>query len=244
MECEEGPTPAAVLHIQGIVDRERIEHVILAVSELPGGPRADAMDKLQYKLVRSSRASLVETFADAWDELSGGSALVLVQGHRRALACSNQAYNTRQIEEAPTDTTIRGPRQGFVEDLSVNLSLLRQWIRTPNLWIETTTVGRLSRMPVSMASGTSQRGAVGGGPPARAAWMWTRWAGRPVDGDDPGYASHLRAAGLTTERLRHGGREPHGWQGGAVGAEPPLLVVPMDYGCSFTPPTITTSSCR
>lgn len=68
------------------------------------------MDKLQYKLVRSSRASLVETFADAWDELSGGSALVLVQGHRRALACSNQAYNTRQIEEAPTDTTIRGPR--------------------------------------------------------------------------------------------------------------------------------------
>lgn len=151
VECEEGPTPAAVLHIQGIVDRERIEHVILAVSELPGGPRADAMDKLQYKLVRSSRASLVETFADAWDELSGGSALVLVQGHRRALACSNQAYNTRQIEEAPTDTTIRGPRQGFVEDLSVNLSLLRQWIRTPNLWIETTTVGRLSRTPVSMA---------------------------------------------------------------------------------------------
>ncbi len=51
VECEEGPTPAAVLHIQGIVDRERIEHVILAVSELPGGPRADAMGGVPYALM-------------------------------------------------------------------------------------------------------------------------------------------------------------------------------------------------
>jgi len=36
VECEEGPTPAAVLHIQGIVDRERIEHVMVRVGATGG----------------------------------------------------------------------------------------------------------------------------------------------------------------------------------------------------------------
>ena len=74
-----------------------------------------------------------------------------MEGHDEAIGCSTEGVAYRAIEEPPTEPAIRGPRDGFVESLEVNVSLVRRRLRTPNLWIESFTVGSLTRTRVGIA---------------------------------------------------------------------------------------------
>ncbi|MFE1627809.1 spore germination protein [Brevibacillus reuszeri] len=56
----------------------------------------------------------------------------------------------RSTEEANTEVSIKGPRDGFVEDLSANIALMRKRMRTLSMACETYTLGTHSRTRVSM----------------------------------------------------------------------------------------------
>ena len=56
----------------------------------------------------------------------------------------------RTTEEANTEVSIKGPRDGFVEDLSANIALVRKRMRTLLLACESYTIGTRSRTRVSM----------------------------------------------------------------------------------------------
>lgn len=70
--------------------------------------------------------------------------------HSVAIAASVQGYDQRAVDEPTNEPSVRGPRDGFVENLSTNLSLLKRRIRTSQLKVETTTVGKLSRTKVAI----------------------------------------------------------------------------------------------
>lgn len=139
-----------VIHLQGIVDQERIESIVRALSRACPTHARDLILQLGARLLRSSDIKTVTSFTELWDALSNGLAVVLADGHNQGLACSAQSFKTRPIQEPPTDTTLRGPRQGFIEDLTTNLAILRQWIRTPNLWIEETSLGHLTHTRLAL----------------------------------------------------------------------------------------------
>ncbi len=56
----------------------------------------------------------------------------------------------RSIAEPPTSMVMRGPREGFVEDLKVNITLLRKRLKTPNLKIINITVGKYTNTAVAV----------------------------------------------------------------------------------------------
>ena len=56
----------------------------------------------------------------------------------------------RAIAEPPTSMVMRGPREGFVEDVKVNLTLLRKRLKTPNLKIINLTVGKYTNTSVAV----------------------------------------------------------------------------------------------
>ncbi|MBO9610034.1 MAG: spore germination protein [Paenibacillaceae bacterium] len=56
----------------------------------------------------------------------------------------------RSPEEANTEVSIRGPKDGFVEDLSVNTALIRKRMRTPSLAYEQFVVGERTRTKVGL----------------------------------------------------------------------------------------------
>ncbi len=59
--------------------------------------------------------------------------------------------NSRSVEEPPTTSVIKGPREGFIEDLKTNAVLLRRKLRTNKLVFENLTVGRISATGVLIA---------------------------------------------------------------------------------------------
>lgn len=98
-------------------------------------------------------ASAITVFTD-WhavlDGLLAGQALVILPAEDEILGLSLPGYPHRPIEESITEKNIRGNREGFTEDLTDNLSMVRRWIKDPNLRVENKIIGERTRTKVAI----------------------------------------------------------------------------------------------
>lgn len=149
--------PVAVISIKEFSGSQPVEDLIEVLTiNLVEGPLGDAPahklpEVIEDRLLQSRRVRLADTLDALWRLLINGFTAILMEGHDEAIGCSTEGVAYRAIEEPPTEPAIRGPRDGFVESLEVNVSLVRRRLRTPNLWIESFTVGSLTRTRVGIA---------------------------------------------------------------------------------------------
>ena len=76
---------------------------------------------------------------------------VVYIGEKAIISFSLRKVAMRAVAEPPTSTVIKGPREGFSEELRTNVSLLRRRIRTPDLRLEKLTVGECTQTDVVIA---------------------------------------------------------------------------------------------
>ncbi|MDQ7095220.1 spore germination protein [Desulfosporosinus sp. PR] len=81
--------------------------------------------------------------------LSGDTAL-FIDGSNRVLMASIRGWEARGVEEPRTESVVRGPREGFVESLGTNISLIRRKIKNANLKVEMMTVGKQTKTEISL----------------------------------------------------------------------------------------------
>jgi len=80
--------------------------------------------------------------------LLAGSAILLIHGSNEALAVRLGKGKSRSIEEPGTEVVVRGPREGFIEDVSVNIALIRRKIKDTDLCVERFVMGDKSKTDV------------------------------------------------------------------------------------------------
>ncbi|WP_240703013.1 spore germination protein [Cohnella luojiensis] len=81
--------------------------------------------------------------------LSGDTAL-LCQGSEHGLLIGSRGGEDRAIQEPSTQPVIRGPKEGFTENIDTNIALIRRKIKDHNLWLENFNVGQVTKTVVSM----------------------------------------------------------------------------------------------
>ena len=79
-----------------------------------------------------------------------GNALLICDKVDYAISFGIKKFEKRAITEPPTSTVIKGPREGFVESLPINVSLIRRRLKTPDLIFENLQVGKYSNTTVSL----------------------------------------------------------------------------------------------
>ncbi|MCM3404453.1 spore germination protein [Cytobacillus oceanisediminis] len=77
-----------------------------------------------------------------------GNFLFLADQHLLSIKAAN--LPKRQPEESALETSIRGPKDGFVEDLQTNISLIRRRLNTSTLCVEKYTIGKRSKTKVAL----------------------------------------------------------------------------------------------
>ena len=75
---------------------------------------------------------------------------VVIEFNQQFLCIDLEKYPARTPTEPPTSPNIYGPREGFVEALPTNLSLIRKRLPTKNLVIENMNVGRQTHTKICM----------------------------------------------------------------------------------------------
>ena len=80
-----------------------------------------------------------------------GFGVVLVDGIEKAVAFGVQGYDKRAVSEPTNDINVKGSREGFIEVVRTNISLVRRKLKTPALRFEMLQVGKKSRTDVVIA---------------------------------------------------------------------------------------------
>ncbi len=159
-----GSWPAAVVTIDGMVDKAFLNEVLLRnlIVEWPGSTLRPTLDALRDR-VPAGKIQECRNLQDLVTGVLAGDAVLLVDGENRGLVVSAEGYASRAISEPASEAVVRGPREGFTENLRVNLSLLRRRIHSPNLIVEEIRLGRISHTPVAMVylRGVASRELVG-----------------------------------------------------------------------------------
>ncbi len=79
------------------------------------------------------------------DEILAGNPVVLWEGMDEGLIVGVKKVFVRAVAEPSTDVAVKGPREGFIEDVKINTSLVRRRFPTGELLLETLTIGRRSK---------------------------------------------------------------------------------------------------
>lgn len=83
-------------------------------------------------------------------KMQSGFAIILVDGCTRAIGIGIQGYKSRGIDEPSSELNVRGSREGFVEVIRTNMSMIRRRIKSPTLVFELQPLGDRSNTDVCL----------------------------------------------------------------------------------------------
>ncbi len=82
--------------------------------------------------------------------IAEGDTAFLIDGCENGYIFSLRKPEKRSITEPPSSSVLKGPREGFIEEIKCNLSIMRRRIKSPDLVIKTFKVGRYSTSSVAV----------------------------------------------------------------------------------------------
>lgn len=145
-------TDACLFTIDNLVDKQTVAQSIL--NPLLSAPLLDLDPSQKFKTIRNKILAtvdqrLVYTKAEVLALIMSGFAVLALDGCNSMLAMGVQGFPYRTIGESD-ELMQNGSREGFVEVLQINLSMIRRRVKNPNLKFETMTIGSESQTLVSL----------------------------------------------------------------------------------------------
>lgn len=80
-----------------------------------------------------------------------GDVIVVIDGEEEGLVISARGWEARSVSEPQAEPLVRGPRDGFTENLRTNTSLVRRRIKSSRLKMESFEVGALTKTSIVVA---------------------------------------------------------------------------------------------
>ena len=108
------------------------------------------LDKLSKKLIGTQELNNI-TRDEVINKILNGYAIICCSDCDVLLATDILDYPTRIPDEPPTSQVIQGPREGFVEDIRTNITLLRRRFYNKNLVINELCVGKQSNTKIAIS---------------------------------------------------------------------------------------------
>lgn len=152
-----GGSRGFICYLKSMTDQKLIAELIMkplaAAAEQKLPPFRSAQDLEQFRQLHFAGPihEYYIQYHDAVTAILSGSALLIADGVRCALALHIEGIQNRSIEEPSTQTSVRGPKEGFIESVQTNMSLIRRRIRNPRLQFESYLVGNNTQTSVVIA---------------------------------------------------------------------------------------------
>lgn len=148
-EFTAGSKNALAVYVDSITDKETLG--LQVIFPLKNANASQSVKKLA-KTITCANVKTVTEIKEAANEVLNGSTVILIDGKAGGFAADVKKFDVRAIAEPPTELAIRGPRNGFIESIKTNLSLVRRYLKTTALKIETTEIGKYSSTTVAIMS--------------------------------------------------------------------------------------------
>ncbi|MDQ0862240.1 spore germination protein KA [Bacillus sp. V2I10] len=155
---KKGNIPAAVIFTDGLADTKSVNHLIIEslvtdirITELDPeiSSQTNTFDKLKKFALAVGDIKDSTDFETLFTSVLSGDTALLVDGFAQGLIIGLKGWEDRGVQESTSQNVIRGPKEGFSENIRTNTALIRRKINDPNLWLENQQIGRITKTNVS-----------------------------------------------------------------------------------------------
>ncbi|NHN31955.1 spore germination protein [Paenibacillus agricola] len=138
----EGGISAILFFVDGMVNTQFANEAMKSLMILEG--KEQLLDRIIEMTLPVSQTQQTDNYSDMLLSVLSGDAGLIVEGNNQALLMGIRGMEKRAINEPETESVVRGPREGFVENLRTNTSMIRRKLKTPHLKMKHMTIGRES----------------------------------------------------------------------------------------------------
>ena len=135
-----------VCYIEGFIDRSLLDRDILKPMIL----NLDTPKDIK-KIIYVSGMEELSLIQEVVDQMNYGSVAIFIDGFNKSYIINLNKWEKRSIEEPQAEAVVRGPKEGFIEDISTNKVMLRRKIRSNDLVFEDHTIGKQTKTKISIA---------------------------------------------------------------------------------------------
>ncbi|MDP4160682.1 MAG: spore germination protein [Bacillota bacterium] len=152
----EQPIKAFVVFIGPLTDLEMISEQLIRpltqqTSGLPPGVKlsiTNAIQVLQDYVLNVAETNTIGDQTELVNKVLEGNTALVLDGSTSAIITGLRGGAVRNVDEPDTEPVVRGPKDGFVESVDTNISLLRRRLKTSRLKVEAFKVGALTKTNV------------------------------------------------------------------------------------------------
>jgi hypothetical protein len=146
---------ADLVYVDGMADVSSInEDIIKPLNENPVFQRVNTQEEAYEAAVNGGiyHGSMVmlKDMEELVSTLLFGFTVVVFDGIKKAIAFETKGFKYRSVTAAQEENTYKSPKDAFVENIRVNVSLIRQKIISRHLAVSELDVGTLSNTPCSI----------------------------------------------------------------------------------------------
>lgn len=140
-----------IVYLGTLADEQKVSEQI--IGPLVTGQQRFAVESRNWEgeMIPIDNKVLTSEWVEIVRLILRGYAAVFTDSSKRAVCFAVTDSLKRAIQEPSSEPVIRGTKEGFIERQSVNVGLLRHYIRTPRLKMESFTVGEMTETQVQVA---------------------------------------------------------------------------------------------
>lgn len=134
---------ALIVYVDGLTDKNLIDRDVIR-------PLKSEHFDGDVGAVLNATFTETEDLTKFTQSVLGGFVALFYENCSKANLIELRQYSLRSVEEPKAETVVRGPKEGFNENIRTNTSLIRRKIHNPKLVIENVTLGRQTNTNVEL----------------------------------------------------------------------------------------------
>ena len=139
----------ACVYLKGLCDTQMLaEYVIAPMQKVKSLPKTKQIDYVLSNVISFPEINENASYSEVIKEITKGKVCLLFEGSNKAQLLELDKYKERSLTEPPTSAVLKGPREGFNENLKTNLSVIRKILSTDKLESEMISVGTVTKTQV------------------------------------------------------------------------------------------------
>lgn len=140
---------ALAVFVDGLVDSSAVNDALKAI--MISEPAPCDPKELQETVLPVNQTQTTDNYAEFLTSILGGDTGLIIDGSSEAVLLGMRGMEKRSISEPETESVVRGPREGFVENIRTNTSLLRRRVKSPHLKMKSLTLGKNTNTSIVLA---------------------------------------------------------------------------------------------
>ncbi|WP_028591901.1 spore germination protein [Paenibacillus massiliensis] len=145
-----------LVYLDGLIDMQQLNgHILSSLLSIESEKIVvlSAHEQVDYILKQALVAAHSGSFTstqELFSRMLSGHVILLMEGNSQGIWVDAAGWEERSVGEPLSQGVVRGPMEGFTENLRTNTALVRKRIQDQRLWIGTKKIGAVTKTSVAI----------------------------------------------------------------------------------------------